>query len=143
MLGHQLPRPLPPFAMFWDSLDEVFAWLVREPRQATLTRAQLGRDLDTSWVPPRAIASWRQGVPLEAIRYAGANRLKVEIDYRAETGRQGPRVVAPYSLRRSQNGNLLLFVVNDHDGLCSYRVDRIVAVRPTNRPFTPQYIVEF
>ena len=27
MLGHQLPRPLPPFADFWSTLDDVFGWL--------------------------------------------------------------------------------------------------------------------
>jgi len=42
--------------------------------------------LDETWEPPNAIASWRVGFPLELIRYAGANRLKVEIDYRAEQG---------------------------------------------------------
>ena len=35
-------------------------------------------------------------------------RLKVVIDYRPERGRVGPRVVEPYSLRRSLDGNLLL-----------------------------------
>ena len=43
---------------------------------------------------PKAITSWRRRVPLELLRYAGANRLKVEVDYRAEQGRQGPRVVS-------------------------------------------------
>jgi predicted DNA-binding transcriptional regulator YafY len=82
-------------------------------------------------------------VPLETIRYAGANRLKVELDYRAAEGRRGPRVVEPYSLRRTQDGNLVLFVVNDRGELRSYRVDRIAGVRPTTTPFTPRYVVEF
>lgn len=38
---------------------------------------------------PHAITSWRYGVPLELLRYAGANRLMVDIDYRAENGRWG------------------------------------------------------
>ena len=41
--------------------------------------------LDPACMPPQAITSWRRGFPLELIRYAGANRLKVDIDYRAET----------------------------------------------------------
>ncbi len=143
MLGHQLPRPLPPFATFWSALDDVFGWLERSRQTAGLPRAQLGEDLDAEWTPPRAIASWRRQVPLEAIRYAGANRLKVEIDYHAESGRQGPRTVEPYALRRTQDGNLILFVVNDHGALRSYRVDRIVGVRPTTTPFEPKYVVEF
>ena len=87
--------------------------------------------------------SWRRGVPLELLRYAGANRLKVELDYRPDRGRQGPRLVEPYSLRRARNGNLLLFLVNDHGELRSYRVDHIAGIRPTATPFRPRYRVEF
>jgi predicted DNA-binding transcriptional regulator YafY len=36
------------------------------------------------------------------LRYAGANRLKVDIHYRAENGRRGPRRVEPYSLCRTR-----------------------------------------
>jgi predicted DNA-binding transcriptional regulator YafY len=142
MLAHQLPRPLPPFVDFWNALDPFFAWLGGAPPRV-LHRAEQGNDLDPGWTAPRAIASWRRRVPLEIIRFAGANRLKVEIDYRAEQGRQGPRVVEPYALRRTQAGNLVLFVVNDRRELRSYRVDRIAAVRPTTEPFTPRYVVEF
>jgi predicted nucleotidyltransferase component of viral defense system len=143
MLGHQLPRPLPPFAEFWNALDPIFAWLDGQRPRTALRRAELGKNLDPGWSAPRAITSWRRRIPIETIRYAGANRLKIEIDYRAEQGRSGPRVVEPYSLRRTQDGNLVLFVVNDHDQLRSYRVDRIAGVRPTTTPFTPRYTVEF
>ena len=143
MLGHQLPRPLPPFAEFWNALDPIFAWLHEERPRTALRRAELGKNLDSDWIAPRAITSWRRGIPIETIRYAGANRLKVEIDYRAEQGRSGPRIVEPYSLRRTQDGNLVLFVVNDHGELRSYRVDRIAGVRPTATPFTPKFAVEF
>jgi predicted nucleotidyltransferase component of viral defense system len=142
MLGHQLPRPLPPFAEFWNELDPFFDWLTGEQQRPALGRAEFGRDLD-SWVPPRAITSWRRGIPIETIRYAGANRLKVEIDYQAAEGRSGPRVVEPYSLRQTQDGNLVLFVVNDRGQLRSYRVDRIVSVRATAIPFRPRFVVEF
>ncbi len=33
MLGHQLPRPLPPFAEFWGALDDLFSWLKGERPQ--------------------------------------------------------------------------------------------------------------
>lgn len=143
MLGHQLPRPLPPFGEFWTALDPFFGWLAGESLHIELPCATLGRNLDPNWVPPRAITSWRRGIPLETIRYAGANRLKVELDYRPEQGRSGPRVVEPYSLRRTQDGNLILFVVNDQGALRSYRVDRIAGVRPTDKPFKPRFVVEF
>lgn len=142
MLGHQLPKPLVPFEGFWASLDDVFSWLAGTLRTPALPRAQYGK-LDPAWEAPKAITSWRRPVPLELLRYAGANRLMVDVDYRAEQGRQGPRRVEPYSLRRTEDGNLVLFVVNDQGELRSYRVDRIAAIRPTAVQFTPKFRVEF
>ena len=142
MLGHQLPKPLPPFAEFWSTLDDVFHWLAGTLQITPLPRASSG-NLDPHWEAPRAITSWRRGVPLELLRYAGVNRLKVDIDYQAENGRWGSRQVEPYSLRRTQDGNLVLFVVNDSGQLRSYRVDRIAGIRPTTVTFTPKYRVEF
>ena len=114
----------------------------RGHRQPPSFRAQAsGRSVH--WEAPQAIASWHQKFPLELLRYAGANRLKVEIDYRAAQGRQGPRVVEPYSLRRTADGLLVLFVVNDHGQLRSYRVDHIAGIRPTASTFTPRFRVEF
>ena len=140
MLAHQLPH-LPLFAEFWAALGDLFAWLRRERAIPILRRAELG-DLDPSWMPPRTMASWPRGAPLELIRFAGANRLRVEIDYRAEEGRMGPRIVEPYSLRMTNDGNLLLFVVNDQGQLRSYRVDRIAGARVSDLPFQPRYLVE-
>jgi hypothetical protein len=51
--------------------------------------------------------------------------------------------VEPYSLRRTKDRNLVLFVVNDRRQLRSYRVDRIASIKPTIEPFTPTYRVEF
>jgi predicted nucleotidyltransferase component of viral defense system len=142
MLGHQLPKPLVPFEGFWNSLDDVFSWLAGTRQIQTLPRAQYGK-LDLTWEAPKAITSWRRQIPLELLRYAGANRLMVDVDYRAERGRQGPRRVEPYSLRYTQDGNLVLFVVNDYGELRSYRIDRIAAIRPTTVPFSPKFRVEF
>lgn len=141
MLGHQLPRPLVPFTAFWQTLDDVFGWLAGTTTTRQLPRASVGRV--SAWEAPTAITSWRQRFPLELLRYAGANRLKVEIDYRAAQGRQGPRLVEPYSLRRTAEGNLVLFVVNDQGALRSYRVDHIAGIRPTSINFTPRFRVEF
>jgi len=141
MLRHQLPQPLPPFEGFWAALDDVFSWLAGTLAVRELPRAQLGK-VD-AWEAPRAIRSWRRGVPVELLRYAGANRLKVDIDYRAQQGRHGARRVEPYSLRRTQDGNLVLFVVNDYGALRRYRVDRIAGIRPTAISFTPTFQVEF
>jgi predicted nucleotidyltransferase component of viral defense system len=144
MLGHQLPKPLPPFHSFWSALDDVFSWLAGRSGTTQLPRAQLRNvGVDPAWEAPKAISSWRRGVALELLRYAGANRLKVDVDYQPERGRQGPRRVEPYSLRRSQEGHLLLFLVNDLGRLRSYRVDRIAGIRPTGISFTPRFRVEF
>lgn len=141
MLGHQLPH-LPDIAGFWGELDTVFDWLGGEPAHA-LDRAPTRTGTDLTWESPRAMTAWRYGAPLELIRFAGANRLKVEIDYRAEEGRRGVRVVEPYSFRMTLDGDLLLFVVNDRGQLRSYRVDRIAGVRILDESFTPRYLVEF
>ncbi len=142
MLGHQLPRPLPPFRTFWDALEEVFAWLAGAQARPVLRRMRSKEALD-SWRPPQAIRSWRRGAPLELIRYAGANRLKVEIDYHPEQGEPGWRLVEPYELRRTQAGKLVLLAVNSQGGTRTYRVDRIAAIRPTTTPFRPKFTVEF
>ena len=143
MLEHQLPS-LPAVAQFWSSLDDVFAWIDGHLALPTLARAQLTtQPTDETWRAPPVMVSWREGSPLELIRFAGANRLKVDIDYRAEQGRWGPRVVEPYSLRRTKGGRLVLFVVNDRGLLRCYGVDRIARVRVTREPFLPRYVVEF
>jgi predicted DNA-binding transcriptional regulator YafY len=142
MLAHQLPH-LPPFEDFWGSLEAVFEWLAGAAPPLPLRRAEHGRDLDPTWTPPRRMSSWGGTAPLELIRFAGANRLKVLVDYRPNEGAAGARVVEPYSLRRTTTGNLLLFVVNDTGQLRSYRVDRIVSASVTSERFTPRFLVEF
>jgi len=141
MLDHQLPS-LPGFDHFWTTLEELFAWLEGKVALPSLPRAESG-GLDPEWRAPRSMTSWRSGAPLELIRFAGANRLRVHIDYRTEKGRQGPRIVEPYAFRRTQDGHVVLFVVNDRGLLRSYRTDRIVAVAVTRQPFRPRYRIEF
>ena len=140
MLGHQLPF-LPPFEGFWSELDDVFAWLGGRTAPV-LETVPVGRDI-AAWRPARHMTTWRAGAPLEVIRFAGANRLKVLLDYRPERGRVGPRVVEPYSLRRTRDGKLLLFVRNDQGQLRSYRVDRIRGASIEPESFTPRYRVDF
>jgi predicted nucleotidyltransferase component of viral defense system len=141
MLGHQLPE-LPPFIHFWSSLDGLFRWLdgaEHEPKIAAHTAAASISD----WRPDPFMTRWRSHVPIERVRFAGANRLMIDLDYRAESGRQGWRRVEPYSLRRTDDGHLLLFVANDRGQLRSYRVDRIAGIRITDQVYRPRYLVEF
>jgi hypothetical protein len=147
MLGYQLPE-LPPFDRFWDELVDVFAWLFEGRARVTLPVMAVAAagPLDPSWQPPAMASSWRAlgtAAPLEVIRFAAANRLCVELDYRDEGGRRGVRTVEPYALRRSSAGSLLLLAVSaDTAASRSYRVDRIVDARVTRRPFTPRFLIE-
>jgi len=147
MLGHQLPE-LPPFESFWNELPDVFAWLFAEKTRTELPVMVVpaAGPLDAAWRPPTMAVSWRAfgtTAPLEVIRFAAANRLCVELDYRDRVGTRSVRLIEPYSLRRSSAGNLLLFAVKaDTAASRSYRVDRIVDAKVTRRPFTPRFEVE-
>ena len=138
MLGHQLPE-LPPIELYLDGLRELFDWLEGRPAAPpVLRRAPVGAN-EIMWTPPATITTWGTGVPLEAIRFAGANRLCVDLGYQGSVRR-----VEPYSLRQTRDGQLLLFAVRrDTREDRSYRVDRIESARITNEAFTPVYPVEF
>jgi predicted DNA-binding transcriptional regulator YafY len=77
--------------------------------------------------------SWRSfgtSAPLEVVRFAAANRLCVDLDYRDENGRRSVRTIEPYSLRRSGAGKLLLFAVKADSGESrAYRADRMIGAR--------------
>ncbi len=138
MLGHQLPT-LPPFEHFWAELPGLFDWLGGGVGSPMLPLIPFEADDDQTWSPPPTVATWRSGVPLESIRFAAANRLCVDLGYQGST-----RVIEPYSLRRSRDGNLLLYAVKaDTRQTQSYRVNRIQSVRVTTRPFRPARPVEF
>ncbi|MCL2802564.1 MAG: nucleotidyl transferase AbiEii/AbiGii toxin family protein [Micrococcales bacterium] len=141
MLGHQLPKPLPPFLSHWNALGDVFDWLAGLRQTVELPRAEQ-EGLDPEGLSPVAIRTWERGFPLQLLQYSAANRLCVEVNYHAKDGKVGPKIVEPYSLRRTREGNYLLFVVNDQGLLRSFRVDRIAGMRPTTQTFDPKYRVE-
>lgn len=138
MLGHQLPA-LPPFQQFWDELDNLFAWLEGAEIAPAPAPIGLAAGEDAQWIPPASVRVWGAGIPLEEVRFAAVNHLCVELGYRGTT-----RVIEPYSLRRTRDGNLVLHALRHESGAHrSYRVDRIQSARATTTPFTPQYAVEF
>jgi hypothetical protein len=54
------------------------------------------------------------------------------------------RLIEPYSLRRSRDGNLLLAAIKTATGeVRTYRLDRIESVEVSTRPFRPRYAIEF
>lgn len=138
MLGHQVPV-LPPFEQFWQELPEIFEWLYRAIEKAVAPAIPvMGQPIDVSWRPPAMAQAWHTSTPLEIIRYAAANRLCVNLAYQGSR-----RLIEPYSLRRTHDGNLLLYAVKHNTGEDrSYRVDRIQGAEVTKTPFTPRYAIE-
>lgn len=138
MLGHQLPV-LPPFEQFWSELPAVFEWIYRSIQKVTpLSMPSMGMPVDTTWQLPVMSQAWHTSTPLETIRYAAANRLCVDLMYDGSR-----RLIEPYSLRRTSDGNLLLYAVKHATGENrSYRVDRIQGVTVTSVPFTPRFAIE-
>jgi predicted nucleotidyltransferase component of viral defense system len=138
MLAHQLPA-LPPFEQFWQELPAVFKWLHGEvERVVRPAMPMMDRVVDETWRPPSMAQAWQTATPLELIRFAAANRLCVDLAYQGTR-----RLIEPYSLRRTSEGNLLLYAVRLKTGEDrAYRVDRIQGAAVSKEPFTPRYLVE-
>lgn len=138
MLAHQLPA-LPPLDSFWEALPEFFSWL----------EGAMVPEIPASYpaAPKETILRERtvrlpvapaQRSHLEVIRFCAANRLCVDLDYRGDTRR-----IEPYSLRRTQDGNVILHAWSvDKNAHRSYRVDRTEGARTSGQTFTPRYAVE-
>ncbi|MBW2647393.1 MAG: nucleotidyl transferase AbiEii/AbiGii toxin family protein [Deltaproteobacteria bacterium] len=138
MLAHQLPA-LPPFAQFWKELPEIMEWLHGTVEKTVKQSISSGRvAIDETWRPPSMSQAWHTEAPLEKIRFASANRLCVNLHYNGSY-----RLIEPYSLRRSQAGNLLLFALkHETEEWRSYRVDRIQDAEVTKTSFVPKHAVE-
>lgn len=135
MLGHQLPQ-LPPFEEHLVRLENVLRWIDAPVSGASVLEPFAPRE---ELVAPAGVAYWGIGVPLEAARFAGINRLLVEFTYHGKARR-----AAPYSLRRASNGNLLLYAWEvDSPHIKAFSVREIIGLRVTTTPFTPRYQIEF
>jgi hypothetical protein len=143
MLNHQLPALLP-VNSFWDALEEIFDWLHGQVLAPVLAPMPLGAN--DALIRDRII-----GLPegsagqsfIEMIRFAAANRLLVEIDYRDKKGVRSTRAIEAYSLRRSLAGDVLLMAARADNGQArSYLVSNILGVSPTQTTFTPRFPIE-
>lgn len=137
MLVHQLPS-LPPVDAFWNALPEFFRWLAtgEAPVQPAAYALGGGETVLRQRSLPAGIRLAAGSAP-EVIRFAAANRLCVDLVYQGRTRR-----IEPYSLRRTQDGNILHASnreVNEHR---SYRVDRNEGAHTTSEMFTPRYDIE-
>lgn len=143
MLGHQL-QVLPPFEQFWEDLPKLFSWiegkLISQPLAAVPSKT--GEEV---WTLPPTLWTSGTGVPLEPIRFAAINHLCVEIQYwKEKEGELVTRTIEPYSLRRNNEGRILLYTLkHDDKGTRAFFVDHIRSVKVTPIPFTPKYRVEF
>lgn len=156
MLVHQLPA-LPPLEDVLARLPEAIAWLDEpKPEVRRLVGAELtshdGGVRALSAVPLRSgetnvagggVQMWGVRAPLEAVRFAGANRLLVEIVYH-----NARRRIEPYSLRRPKTGNLLLYGFeqlkngSSTNNIKAYKVEEIEDVRVLSESFAPRYAIE-
>jgi predicted nucleotidyltransferase component of viral defense system len=138
MLAHQLPA-LPSFEHFWAELPRVMAWLHGKFERTKKGSISFGREsIDETWRPPSMIQAWHTDVPIEKIRFAAANRLCVNLHYQNKY-----RLIEPYSLRRTQKGNILLYALRHvTNEWRAYRVDRIQGADITQTPFVPKHAVE-
>lgn len=137
MLGHQLPC-LPPFEQFWKELPDFFTWLYRLVPKVAPKPFPFMVEVDTEWRPPSMVKVWHETVPLESIRFAAANRLCVDLQYQGSR-----RLIEPYTLRRTKEGNILLHAIKHNTGESrSYRIDRIQGAEITKISFIPKYTIE-
>ncbi|RJF80715.1 WYL domain-containing protein [Oleomonas cavernae] len=142
MLDHQLPALLP-VAAFWDALPEIFDWLHGQAIPALAAMPIGGTSmLIRDRIVGLPVGTSGQGY-IEVIRFAAANRLLVEIDYRDQQGKRSTRLIEAYSLRRTQADDVLLMAVRSDNGEPrSYRVDSILGAKPTQTTFTARYPIE-
>jgi predicted nucleotidyltransferase component of viral defense system len=144
MLDHQLPALLP-VDSFWNELPGIFNWLHGQaPPPVLPAMPRLGASEEI--IRERVIglpAGSRGQSYIEVIRFAAANRLLVNIDYRDQQGNRSTRAIEAYSLRRSRAGDVLLMAVRADSGQPrSYRLDSILDVSQTQNTFTPRYPIE-
>lgn len=137
MLGHQLPE-LPPIDAYLDDLADALNWL-DDPGTAVAVMPSASTKEAEKPVVSRGIQYWGEPSGLEAIRFAGANRLLARFTYH---GRE--RLVEPYSLRRAETGNVLLYaweVGSRH--IKAFKTAEILDARATSERFSPRYRIEF
>jgi hypothetical protein len=131
---------LPPFDSFWSALPVVLTWLMTGAigLHPTALPVAPGERLFNPALGSFRTAGVARASHLEIIRFAASNRLCVDLRYGGEVRR-----IEPYSLRRTTDGNILLYAIRSHDGeLRSYRTDRIQGAQATNQTFVPRFSIE-
>ena len=136
MLAHQLPS-LPNLDDVLLRLPTVLSWLdvavpPERPRLGQIPTAGSGESTSAG------IRFWGTGLPIEAIRFAGTNRLLLEFTYHGTH-----RVVEPYSIRQAGTGNVLLHAWEIASAQSkSFKIDEMTNVRTSGNTFTPRYDID-
>lgn len=137
MLARQLPD-LPAAAVFISRLGPVISWIdAPVPVSAPSLVSVPGRP-DEVLFAPASVQFTGRGNSVEAVRFAGANRLLVRFVYNGTA-----RTVEPYSLRRPRTGNLLLYAWElETSQIKAFNLDKIEDLATTHDPYSPRYAVE-
>jgi predicted nucleotidyltransferase component of viral defense system len=139
MLAHQLPA-LPDLDVLVERLPVLIEFLEETGMMTEeIQKVAAAPRADEIPIAPVGIQYWNLGAPLEMIRFAGTNRLKINFVYSGK-----PRRVEPYSLRRAQStGNLLLYAWEEASGqVKAFNVAKISALSVTRQSFDPRYHIE-
>lgn len=138
MLAHQLPV-LPKLEDFIARLAQAIAWITEAPTMPSNAGLQSYAGAQGEVIEnPTGMHFWGQGLPLEAIRFAGTNRLMVQFLYNGEQ-----RLVEPYSLRRANTGNLLLYGWEMRSGqIKAFNVVKMTQLQATTNTFIPKFRIE-
>jgi predicted DNA-binding transcriptional regulator YafY len=119
-------------------LGPALSWLEETPAPTAPALPFIALQSRGAIEAPHGIRYWGKGIPLEAVRFAGTNRLLISFTYDRK-----PRLVEPYSLRRPATGNLLLFGWEVSAGqIKAFNVDEMVGLQATSTPFVPRFRVE-
>lgn len=138
MLAHQLPQ-LPPLDPILERLDGILAWLDSPESVPPAILGSVPVREAQELVAAAGLQYWGSGIRIEAVRFAGANRLLVEFKYHGKR-----RLIEPYSLRRASTGNVLLYGWElESEQIKAYKTEELYDLRATTRSFTPRFRVEF
>ncbi|MFH1209308.1 MAG: WYL domain-containing protein [archaeon] len=80
---------------------------------------------------------------VEIIKESGRQKRLLYIKAREKDGSIEPREVEPYSFRHKKSGTLFYGWDVVKNQIRSFRVDRIIEVKITEKEFTPRFPIEF
>lgn len=143
-LSHQLPV-LPDFESFWEDLNLFFDWLER-PEQGIRKLPEISKNDNERIVSDLFFKNLELSKInlLNSIQFACTNRLCIEIKYLGENKTKEIFTVEPYSLRESNEKDLVLYCINhltkETIGLF---VSRLLKVTLLQTHFTPSFQIDF